>query len=112
MREHQGRFDLAGMGEALGVSPSGYYHWIEAKPSIRRQHNERIRPKIEDIVHSAHSPHGYRPVHQHLLAQGVTTSSPIRRTNAPTSLAISYRAEGDIGQCFIIETANMPHWAT
>jgi transposase InsO family protein len=71
MQEHQRRFDVAEMGGALGVSRSGYYRWLEARPSARRQQDEAIKPVIEEVVRRAHGPYGYRPVHRHLRDQGV-----------------------------------------
>jgi transposase InsO family protein len=71
MRRHQQQFDLAEMSEALEVSRSGYYRWLEAVPSARRQQDELIKPMIEQVVGLAHGPYGYRPVHQHLRDQGV-----------------------------------------
>ncbi len=71
MPNHDQRFDLAEMSEALGVSRRGYYRWAEAKPSARREQDELIKPVIEQVVRLAHGPYGYRPVPQHLREQGV-----------------------------------------
>lgn len=71
MRKNQRGFDVAEMGEALGVSRSGYYRWLQARPSARRQQDELIKPKIEQVVRLAHGSYGYRPVHEHLREQGV-----------------------------------------
>ena len=56
MRKHQHRYDVAEMGEALGVSRSGYYRWIEARPSVRREQDEAIKPVIEQVVRRAGPP--------------------------------------------------------
>lgn len=71
MRGNQRKYDVAEMGEALGVSRSGYYRWLQARSSARRQQDELIKPMIEQVVRLAHGPYGYRPVHQHLREQGV-----------------------------------------
>lgn len=71
MQQYHTQFDLAEMGEALGVSRSGYYRWREAKPSARREQDEAIKLQIQGIIRSARGAYGYRPVHHHLLEQGV-----------------------------------------
>ncbi|MCC6414518.1 MAG: IS3 family transposase [Opitutaceae bacterium] len=71
MQNHQSEYDVTEMGEALGVSRSGYYRWAEAKPSARREQDEAIKPVIAQVVRRACGPYGYRPVHRHLLEQGV-----------------------------------------
>lgn len=71
MRDHQSKFDVAEMSEALGVSRSGYYRWCEARPSTRHQQDEAIKLRIKEVIRSARGAYGYRPVHQHLLEEGV-----------------------------------------
>lgn len=71
MREHQSKFDVAEMSEALGVSRSGYYRWREARPSARRQQDEGIKLRIQEVIRTARGAYGYRPVHQHLREEGV-----------------------------------------
>lgn len=71
IRDHQREFDVAEMSEALGLSRSGYYRWLEAKPSARRQQDEAIKLEIQAVIRSARGAYGYRPVHHHLLESGV-----------------------------------------
>lgn len=71
MKRHSDQFDRAEMSEALGVSRSGYYRWSQAKPSARREHDETIKSQIERICRRATGPYGYRPVHAHLVEDGV-----------------------------------------
>jgi len=71
MREHQDKYSVAEMSAALGVSRSGYYRWLRAKPSARRRHDEQVKGSIEQIMRRVPGAYGYRPVHQHLLEQGV-----------------------------------------
>ena len=56
MQRQQNKYYLAEMGEAFGVSRSGYYRWAEAKPSARREQDELINPVIEQVVRLAHGP--------------------------------------------------------
>jgi beta-mannosidase len=53
IRDHQKKFDVAEMTEALGLSRSGYYRWLEAKPSARRQQDEAIKLEIQAVIRSA-----------------------------------------------------------
>lgn len=68
----QGRsHDLAEMCESLEVSRSGYYRWLEARPSARREQDMIIKAQIETIHRRARGRYGYRPVHAHLVEDGV-----------------------------------------
>jgi putative transposase len=71
MKQHQTIYDLAEMSEALGVSRSGYYRWLEAKPSARRGQDEAIKERITKIRDRSPGPYGYRPVHAHLREEGI-----------------------------------------
>ena len=49
MRANQARFSVRKMCGALGVSPSGYYAWLDRKPSDRARRDEELTVKIETI---------------------------------------------------------------
>jgi len=71
MQQHEERFDVKEMSEALGVSRSGYYRWAEARPSARKQEDERIKARIRKVYQQARGRYGYRPVHGHLSEEGL-----------------------------------------
>ena len=59
MKRHERSHGVAALSEALGVSRAGYYRWREAKPSVRRQQDERIKPQISQIWRQCPGPYGY-----------------------------------------------------
>lgn len=71
MQQHADRFDVAEMSEALAVSRSGYYRWAENGPSARGQQDAVIKSRIQEIHRQAGGRYGYRPVHGHLLEEGM-----------------------------------------
>ena len=71
MQDHINEFDLSEMGEALGLSRSGYYRWVTAEPSARGQSDQVIKEQIQAIHDQAGGRYGYRPIHAHLVENGV-----------------------------------------
>ena len=71
MQQHEKWFEVAEMSEALEVARSGYYRWRQAQPSVRRQDDERIKGRIQEIYQKARGRYGYRPVHGHLEEEGM-----------------------------------------
>lgn len=71
MRDHTTEFDLTEMCTALGLSRSGYYRWAAAVPSARSEADLAIKKQIALIHDQAAGRYGYRPVHAHLVEDGV-----------------------------------------
>lgn len=71
MHQQDDRYDLAEMCASLGVSRSGYYRWLRARPSVRRQQDMILQEQIQMIHRQARGRYGYRPVHAHLVEAGV-----------------------------------------
>jgi hypothetical protein len=47
MYQHQGQYTITKMARELGVSRSGYYAWLQRKPS---QHESEDRDLLEFII--------------------------------------------------------------
>lgn len=59
------------MCETLAISRSGYYRWIQGRPSAHAQADMIIQAQIAVISAQARGRYGYRPVHAHLVEAGV-----------------------------------------
>lgn len=49
MEEHKSVFRVRSMCAALGVSRSGYYEWLNRRPSPRAEDNQRLLTRIQQI---------------------------------------------------------------
>ncbi len=56
----------------LGVSPSGYYAWLNRGPSTREQADRVLRDRITDIHSRSRGTYGAPRIHAELLAYGVS----------------------------------------
>lgn len=74
MKNHHHEFPLERMAKLLGVSRSGYYRFLKAKPSLRDQENERLLEKIRLIHQSSFGTYGSPRIHAELKANGETCS--------------------------------------
>lgn len=74
MKTYSHEFPLERMAKVLGVSRSGYYRFLKAKPSLRDQENERLLEKIRLIHHSSFETYGSPRIHAELKANGETCS--------------------------------------
>lgn len=71
IERHRGLYDVAEMCETLGVSTSGYYRQESCGPSLRQSEDESLKEKILEVHDRAVGDYGHRPVHRHLLDDGV-----------------------------------------
>ena len=74
MKNYCHEFPLERMAKVLGVSRSGYYRFLKAKPSLRDQENEQLLEKIRLIHHSSFETYGSPRIHAELKANGETCS--------------------------------------
>ncbi len=74
-RQEQG-FCVGRMSKMLGVPRSGYYRFLKAKPSSRRQDQERLTMKIRSIYEESRQTYGSPRIHAELKDQGETCSRP------------------------------------
>jgi transposase InsO family protein len=65
------------MCEALGVSPSGYYHWRNRPRSARALRHDLMLTEIKRVHAGKDEIYGYRRVFEQLLADGVDCSESV-----------------------------------
>ena len=71
MKANQASHPVRRMCDLLGVSPSGYYAWLERRPSARQQADRDLRDRITDIHSRSRGTYGAPRVHAELAAEGV-----------------------------------------
>lgn len=71
MRDHMPEFNLSEMCEALALSRSGYYRWVEAAKSARHESDLIVKTQIQAIYRKVKGAYGYRPIHEHLVDEGI-----------------------------------------
>lgn len=71
IERHRSLYDVVEMCETLGVSTSGYYRRESSGPSLRQSEDESFKEKILEVHGQAVGDYGHRPVHRHLLEDGV-----------------------------------------
>ena len=74
MKQHYHDFPIEIMATVLGVSKSGYYRFLKAKPSLQDQANQRLIEKIKMIHQSSYGTYGSPRIHAELLAMGESCS--------------------------------------
>ena len=74
MQEHAELFSIERMSKVFSVSRGGYYQFISAKPSKRKQEDERLLTKITDIHNASRHTYGSPRVHAELCEDGETCS--------------------------------------
>ena len=71
MKANQATYPVRRMCELLGVSPAGYYVWLNRSPSVREQADRVLRNRIVDIHTRSRGTYGAPRIHAELLAEGV-----------------------------------------
>jgi len=74
MKMHEHEFSIERMAKVLGVSRSGYYHFLKAEQSVRDQENKRLLEKIRHIHHMSFETYGSPRIHAELKANGESCS--------------------------------------
>jgi putative transposase len=74
MKAHHQKFSVEKMAEVLGVSRSGYYHFLKARQSLRTKENQSLLEKIKLIHESSFKIYGSPRIHAELKADGVPCS--------------------------------------
>ena len=62
IHEHRDSLPVSTMCEVLDVSTSGYYAWIDRKPSPRALRHERIRQLVREVHAESHGVYGSQKV--------------------------------------------------
>ncbi len=63
IRQQQDSYPAGTACDVLGVSRSGYYAWIDRKPSARTQRRQQIGQAVRQSHKDSHGIYGYRRVH-------------------------------------------------
>jgi putative transposase len=71
VRQEKAMFPIATQCRVLGVSPSGYYAWIERPPSARAQADEVLLEQIRAIHAWSRGTYGARRIRIELREQGI-----------------------------------------
>ena len=72
MKANQATYGVRRMCGLLGVSPSGYYAWLNRSPSAREQADRLLRDRITDIHTRSRGTYGAPRIHAELVAEGVS----------------------------------------
>lgn len=70
----QDSFEVAELCDVLEVSRSAYYQWRSARPTIYRQQDQDLAPRIKDVFHQHKRRYGARRIACELSEQGVSCS--------------------------------------
>lgn len=70
MKKYSHEFPLERMAKVMGVSRSGYYHFLKAEPSVRDQEDRRLLEKIYLIHERSFETYGSPRIHAELKANG------------------------------------------
>ena len=71
MKANQASHSVRRMCGLLGVSPSGYYMWLNRGPSVRERADRRLRDRIVEVHSRSRGTYGAPRVHAELAAHGV-----------------------------------------
>ena len=74
MKQHVEHFPVGTMAAVLGVSKSGYYRFLQAKPSPRSQANHQLLERIKQIHQNSYETYGSPRIHAELLSMGESCS--------------------------------------
>ena len=74
MKANQASHPVRRMCSLLGVSPSGYYAWLNRSPSSRDVADRELRDRIVDIHSRSRGTYGAPRVHAELAAEGICVS--------------------------------------
>ena len=74
MKAYRAVFPLAAMCRVLGLSPSGYYGWLNRPPSARAGRDTELKVRIMAIWRDSDETYGCPRIHAALLADGERVS--------------------------------------
>jgi len=76
MKGHQHKFSIEKMSKVLNISRSGYYDWLDRKPSKRFVENMELRTKINSIYQDSKCRYGSPKITLELKELGMQVSRP------------------------------------
>jgi len=74
IRAHKGRYPVATMCGAFGLSSSGYYQWLKRAPSAHSRRDDELRELIRTIWIESDGTYGRPRIHAALSEAGVRVS--------------------------------------
>ena len=74
MRAHQAFYSVRRMCQLLGVSPSGYYAWLQRSQSRRQRADEELQEQIRQVHERSRGTYGSPRIHAELVEGGVRVS--------------------------------------
>ncbi len=82
MKRHHAEFPITLMCRVLGTSRSGFYDWLNRKPSLGQQQKVLHEVAVRAAHNQTRQTYGTRRLHKELLGQGHTiTRWQVRKTN-------------------------------
>jgi putative transposase len=69
MKDNASYFNICVLSRIMGVSRSGYYEWLNRKPSSRYQENMRLKDAIKTAHEMSRGIYGYRRIHADIKEQ-------------------------------------------
>lgn len=96
MKSHAREWSVERMAKILGVSRSGYYRYLQAKPSHRTQSNQALLEKIKQIHQDNRELYGSPRIHAALKQQGVVcgrhrVARLMKKNNIQAKIPKSYK---------------------
>ncbi|QHT65250.1 IS3 family transposase [Rhodocytophaga rosea] len=76
MKKHRSNFAVEKMGKVFKVSKSGYYHWLNPKPSSRQVDEQQTLKLIKEIHEASKNQYGSPKITYELKKKGVSISRP------------------------------------
>lgn len=76
MKDNQNEFGVEKMCRLWKVSRSGYYDWLERKPSPRQLEHQKLKEEIQMIYHCSNKRYGSPKIAYELAEQGWKVSRP------------------------------------
>ncbi|MFC1482884.1 IS3 family transposase [Candidatus Margulisiibacteriota bacterium] len=71
IKHHHSEFPVKKMCQVLKVSKSGFYTWLNRKPSTRQVENNMLLVEIEKVFIKSRKCYGYPRVHKELVEKGM-----------------------------------------
>jgi transposase InsO family protein len=69
MKSHSTQYPITVMSRVLNVSSSGYYKWLQHKPSLRQQRQVQQETAVKAAHLKTRETYGYQRLHAELLAE-------------------------------------------
>jgi transposase InsO family protein len=74
VKANKTNFKISTLCQVFGISRSGYYEWLNQKPSVRKLEAERLKNIIHTAYQMSRRVYGYRRVHAEMRAQNISCS--------------------------------------